>query len=67
VKNKVDQIRARINIYRLMSYEIVGRLAKSLAEHIEISEAIFAKEGILANALMREHMTLEVSRLPNLL
>ncbi len=65
--DQLDQIQARINVYRLMPYEVVGRLAQSLAEHREISGAIFAKDGDLANTLMRNHMMLQGARLPSLL
>ncbi len=65
--DQLDQIQARINVYRLMPYEVVGRLEKSLAEHREISDAIFAKNGALANTLMRDHMMLQGARLPSLL
>ena len=65
--DQLDQIQARINVYRLMPYEVVGRLGKSLAEHREISDAIFAKNGTRANTLMRDHMMLQGARLPNLL
>lgn len=65
--DQLDQIQARINVYRLMPYEVVGRLEKSLAEHRDISDAIFAKNGVLANTLMRDHMMLQGARLPSLL
>ncbi|MFY0681604.1 MAG: GntR family transcriptional regulator [Thalassovita sp.] len=65
--DQLDLIQARINVYRLMPYEVVGRLEKSLAEHSAISEAIFAKDGMRANSLMRDHMMLQGARLPNLL
>lgn len=65
--DQLDQIQARINVYRLMPYEAVGRLEKSLEEHQEISEAVLAKDGIRANTLMRDHMMLQGSRLPGLL
>ena len=65
--DQLDQIQARINVYRLMPYEVVGRLEKSLAEHREISDAIFVKNGALANTLMRDHMMLQGARLPSLL
>ncbi len=65
--DQLEQIQARINVYRLMPYEVVGRLEKSLAEHEEISEAIFAKDGFRANTLMRDHMMLQGARLPSLL
>ncbi len=65
--DQLDQIQARINVYRLMPYEVVGRLEKSLAEHRQISDAIFAKNGALANTLMRDHMMLQGARLPSLL
>ena len=65
--DQLDQIQARINVYRLMPYEVVGRLEKSLTEHREISDAIFTKNGALANTLMRDHMMLQGARLPTLL
>lgn len=65
--DQLEQIEARINVYRLMPYEIVGRLEKSLQEHKEISDAIFANDGLRANSLMRDHMMLQGSRLPSLL
>jgi len=65
--DQLQQIQARINVYRLMPYEVVGRLEKSLTEHREISDAIFAKNGALANTLMRNHMMLQGARLPSLL
>lgn len=65
--DQLQQIQARINVYRLMPYEVVGRLEKSLEEHREISAAIFAKDGLRANTLMRDHMMLQGSRLPSLL
>jgi DNA-binding GntR family transcriptional regulator len=65
--DQLNQIQARINVYRSMPYEIVGRLEKSLAEHQTISEAIFAKDSLLANSLMRDHMMLQGARLPSLL
>ena len=65
--DQLDQIQARINVYRLMPYEVVGRLKKSFTEHREISDAIFAKNAALANTLMRDHMMLQGARLPSLL
>lgn len=65
--NQLDQIQARINVYRLMPYEVVGRLEKSLEEHREITEAILAGDGVQANTLMRDHMMLQGLRLPSLL
>lgn len=65
--DQLEQIQARINVYRLMPYDVVGRLEKSLAEHCDISDAIFAKDSTLANALMRDHMMLQGARLPSLL
>jgi len=63
----LEQIQARINVYRLLPYEVVGRLPRSLAEHQEISEAIFSKDGLRANTLMRDHMMLPGARLRSLL
>lgn len=65
--DQLEQIQARINVYRQLPYEIVGRLKKSLEEHSDITEAIFAKNGTKANELMRDHMMLQGARLPNLL
>lgn len=65
--DQLDQIQARINVYRLMPYDVVGRLEKSLTEHREISDAIFSKNGVSANTLMRDHMMLQGARLPSLL
>lgn len=65
--DQLVQIQSRINVYRLMPYEVLGRLEKSLEEHREISEAIFDKNGLHANNLMRDHMMLQGSRLPSLL
>ena len=64
---QLAQIQARINVYRLMPYEIVGRLETSLQEHREICDAIFSNEGTHANTLMRNHMMLQGQRLPSLL
>jgi DNA-binding GntR family transcriptional regulator len=64
---QLTQIQARINVYRLMPYEIVGRLETSLQEHKEICDAIFASDGLRANTLMRDHMMLQGQRLPSLL
>lgn len=63
----LDQIEARINVYRLIPYEVVGRLEKSLSEHHEICDAIFAGQGAEANVLMRDHMMMQGARLPSLL
>lgn len=65
--DQLEQIQARINVYRLMPYEVVGRLQKSLEEHQEISEAIFSGEGQRADRLMCDHMMLQGARLPSLL
>lgn len=65
--DQLSQIQARMNVYRLMPYEVVGRLETSLAEHENICDAIFAKDGPLANSLMRDHMMLQGARLPSLL
>lgn len=65
--NELEQIQARINVYRLMPYEVVGRLEKSLEEHQEIRDAIFAKDAARADNLMRDHMMLQGLRLPSLL
>lgn len=65
--NQLEQIQARINVYRLLPYEIVGRLQTSLQEHADICQAILSKDGPRANALMRDHMMLQGSRLPSLL
>ncbi|MCG8491475.1 MAG: GntR family transcriptional regulator, partial [Sneathiellales bacterium] len=64
---QLEQIQARINVYRLLPYEIVGRLAKSVKEHEEIACAIFGKDGTTANTLMRDHMMMQGARLPSLL
>jgi DNA-binding GntR family transcriptional regulator len=64
---QLTQIQARINVYRLMPYEVVGRLQKSLQEHQEICDAIFTGATSHANTLMRDHMMLQGQRLPNLL
>lgn len=65
--NQLEQIQARINVYRLMPYEVVGRLEKSFEEHREITEAILEGDGVQANTLMRDHMMLQGMRLPSLL
>lgn len=65
--DQLVQIQSRINVYRLMPYEVVGRLQTSASEHREIANAIFAKDGTKANTLMREHMMLQGARLPSLL
>ena len=65
--DQLEKIQARINVYRLMPYEVVGRLKKSVAEHQEISDAIVGKNSQLANELMRDHIMLQGLRLPNLL
>ncbi|MFT5742045.1 MAG: DNA-binding GntR family transcriptional regulator [Paracoccaceae bacterium] len=65
--DQLQQIEARINVYRLMPYEIVGRLQKSMQEHIEIFKAITQGRAEDANTLMRSHMMLQGQRLPNLL
>lgn len=64
---QLTQIQARINVYRLMPYEIVGRLQTSLQEHKEICDAIFSGAGSRANSLMRDHMMLQGQRLPGIL
>lgn len=64
--DQLAQIEARINVYRLMPYDVVGRLEKSLEEHKDICGAILAKDGLRANYLMRDHMMLQGSRLPSL-
>ncbi len=64
---QLDQIQSRINVYQLMPYKVVGRLQKSFAEHCEICEAIITRDGLATNALMRDHMMLQGSRLPNLI
>jgi DNA-binding GntR family transcriptional regulator len=63
----LDQIEARINVYRLIPYEVVGRLEKSVSEHHEICDAIFSGQGAEANILMRDHMMMQGARLPSLL
>lgn len=65
--DQLQQIEARINVYRLMPYEVVGRLEKSMQEHVEIFEAITQRRGNDANTLMRDHMMLQGMRLPQLL
>lgn len=65
--DQLEQIQARINVYRRLPYEVVGRLQKSSEEHQAISEAIFNGDGSAANTLMRDHMMLQGARLPNLL
>lgn len=65
--NQLEQIQARINVYRLMPYKVVGRLEKSVEEHQAIADAIFGKDGKSANTLMRDHMMLQGARLPSLL
>jgi DNA-binding GntR family transcriptional regulator len=64
---QLEQIQSRINVYRLMPYEVVGRLETSLKEHNDICQAIFDREGERANTLMRDHMMLQGKRLPSLL
>jgi DNA-binding GntR family transcriptional regulator len=64
---QLEQIQSRINVYRLMPYEVVGRLETSLKEHNDICQAIFDGEGERANVLMRDHMMLQGQRLPSLL
>jgi DNA-binding GntR family transcriptional regulator len=65
--DQLKQIEARINVYRLIPYEVVGRLEKSIAEHTEIYNAIADRRGADANLLMRDHMMLQGMRLPQLL
>jgi DNA-binding GntR family transcriptional regulator len=65
--DQLQQIETRINVYRLMPYEVVGRLATSLQEHSEIADAILDGRGDDANELMRSHMMLQGQRLPSLL
>jgi len=65
--DQLQQIEARINVYRLMPYEVVGRLEESMREHTEIFETIIERRGVDANNLMRDHMMLQGMRLPQLL
>ncbi|MEH6524311.1 GntR family transcriptional regulator [Sulfitobacter sp.] len=65
--DQLEQIEARINVYRLMPYEVVGRLEVSMQEHNDINDAIVNREGKVANELMRSHMMLQGKRLPSLL
>lgn len=65
--DQLEQIEARINVYRLMPYEVVGRLEMSMQEHTDINDAIVKREGKVANELMRSHMMLQGKRLPSLL
>jgi DNA-binding GntR family transcriptional regulator len=65
--DQLNQISLRINPYRLMPYELRGRVAQSAKEHEEIADAIFAGNGKLACDLMRDHMMLQGKRLPSLL
>jgi DNA-binding GntR family transcriptional regulator len=65
--DQLQQIEARINVYRLMPYEVVGRLEESMREHTEIYNAITKRRGMDANNLMRDHMMLQGMRLPQLL
>ncbi|NOR62467.1 MAG: FCD domain-containing protein [Rhodobacteraceae bacterium] len=65
--DQLEQIQARINVYRLMPYDVVGRLEKSIEEHRQICDAILKKDGAKANVLMRDHMMLQGMRLPSIL
>ncbi len=65
--DQLERLQARINVYRLLPYEVVGRLEKSVEEHEQIADAIFNKDGATANTLMRDHIMLQGARLPSLL
>lgn len=65
--DQLTQLETRINPYRSIPYQVVGRLPRSVEEHREIMEAIEAGNGELAANLMRDHMMLQGKRLPMLL
>lgn len=52
VKNLDDQLQR----FRLVSAAIPGRLARSSQEHVEILEALHARDAALAERLMKEHL-----------
>jgi len=65
--DQLNQISLRINPYRLMPYEIRGRIAQSAQEHKVIAAAILTGDGNTACELMRDHMLMQGKRLPSLL
>lgn len=52
VSNLDDQLQR----FRLISAQIPGRLARSSQEHVEILEALHARDAASAERLMREHL-----------
>lgn len=61
---QLQQIQIHINAYRLMPYDLRGRLVKSVYEHREICDAILAGEGDKASEMMRDHMMMQGQRVP---
>lgn len=51
-------VRNRLAPFRKLQFEGIGRLARSLAEHDAILQAVFRGDGEGAAALMRRHMQL---------
>lgn len=56
-----------LNAYRSIPYDIRGRLAKSVAEHEKIYQAILDGDEHNASDLMRNHMMLQGKRLPSII
>ena len=65
ILRRADNIRLRsivrnlddhLQRFRLISAEIPGRLARSSQEHVQILEALRARDPALAERLMREHL-----------
>lgn len=67
LKEQLQQISVHMNPYRAMPYEIRGRLARSVEEHVEILKAISDNKVAVADELMRDHMMLQGKRVPLLL
>src|ERR1700728_1343452 len=56
IDEMVGNIRGHVQRIGRLTTRIPGRLAKSVAEHQTIYEAIARRDGVAAEALMREHI-----------
>ncbi|MEM9763818.1 MAG: GntR family transcriptional regulator [Pseudomonadota bacterium] len=64
---QLDDVEARLQVYRRLPFEMRGRLQTSATEHEEIAAAILAGRAEDADNLLREHMMLQGQRLPALI
>ncbi len=57
LQRAIDTMRAQVHQIRLRSFHVKGRAAKSLREMAKLTASMRARDGMRAEAAMREHIT----------